>query len=232
MSRSAASPRVFQQLYSPRCPSPLGLPPFTPHIAFQETPASAPAERHYIQRSAEPTGHLRYPTEPRRPPGLTGGSTKRCRAPPPAPLNLDSEHHPAASVQLPSAPATDGGGNNNAQTTQQLGREEIPAPQKSPTPSSSSSLSLYSSESVKKKKFSIGVIQEEREQEEQEDREEKQKGGFCSCLAFTSLFGGTKPKPDKILAPREPSSTEPAPTPQMVQTRHRPPPLVIAPRDR
>jgi len=183
-----------------------------PFGAFPKTPEMY----YYLQKSAEGAGHLRFPPEARRP---LAGATQRCRAPPPAPLSLDSQYHPAAALQPPSAEKGD-----NGQTLQPQSTQEMQVP-KSPTPSSTSSLSLYSAESAKKS-FPIGVIQEEEE-------ERRKGGGFCSCFTFKALFGiKSKSKPNSILAPREPLAKEPAPVPQMVQTRRRPPPLAITPIDR
>jgi len=203
MSRSAASPRILQ-LYSPRRPSPLGLPP---HTVFHDVPCSAypkTPEIYYIQQS-EITGHMRFPPEARRP---LAGDTQRAR---PAPLSLDTQHHPAA-VPLPST--------GNGQTLQPHGTQEMRVPP-SPTSSSTSSLSLYSSDSAKRS-LSIGVIQEEGEQEE------KRKGGsFCLCFNFSALFG-VKSKPNKSLAAQDQViAAEPAPAPRMVQVRRRPPSLVL-----
>ena len=215
-------------------------------MVLQDLPSSAfpktPEMYYYLQKSAEGAGHLRFPPEARRP--LAGG-TQRCRAPPPAPLSLDSQYHPAAALQLPSV-QKGGGGNDNGQTLQPQSTQEMQVP-KSPTPSSASSLSLYSAESAKKS-FPIGVIQEEEEEEER-----RKGGGFCSCFSaspgfsvfhdnligiillvgFKALFGiKSKSKPNSILTFREPLAKEPAPAPQMVQTRRRPPPLAITPIDR
>lgn len=194
-------------------------------MILQDLPSGAfpstPEMYYYLQKSAA-EGHLRFPPEARLP--LAGG-TQRCRAPPPAPLSLDSQYHPAAALQLPSA-QKGGGRNDNGQTLQPQSTQEMQVP-KSPTPSSASSLSLYSAESAKKS-FPIGVIQEEEEEEER-----RKGGGFCSCFSFKALFGiKSKSKPNSILAPREPLAKEPAPAPQMVQTRRRPPPLAITPIDR
>jgi hypothetical protein len=160
MSRSAVSPRVFQP-YSPRRPSPLGLPPFTPR-GSQDVPCSAypkTPERYYLQHhSAEPTSHgMRFPPDVHR-------RTQRTRASPPAPLSLDSQYHPAALVvQLPSI----------EETVQPHSTQEMRAPP-SPTPSSTSSLSLYSTESAKK---SMEIGQEE------EGKGRKKGGGFCLCFS-------------------------------------------------
>jgi len=208
MSRSAVSPRVFQP-YSPRRPSPLGLPPFQPQ-GSQDIPCSAypkTPERYYLQHYSEPTSHgMRFPPDVHR---RTASSTQRTRASPPAPLSLDTQYHPAAIVHLPSI----------EETLQPHAKQEMMRAPPSPTPSSTSSLSLYSAESAKK---SLEI------REEGAGKESKNGGGgFCLCFNFSVLFG-TKPKPNKILAPQaQVLSAEPAPAPQMVQTRRRPPSLVL-----
>jgi len=213
MSRSAVSPRVFQS-YSPRRPSPLGLPPFTPQGA-QDIPCSAypkTPERYYLQHYSEPTtGHgMRFPPDVHR---RTASSTQRTRALPPAPLSLDTQYHPAAMVvHLPSI----------EETLQPHSTQEMRAPP-SPTPSSTSSLSLYSNESAKKS-LEIG--------EEGEGKGRNKGGGFCLCFNFSALFGTKSNKPNKILAPQAQAqalAAEPAPAPQMqmVQPRRRPPSLVL-----
>lgn len=138
-------------------------------------------------------------------------STQRPRASPPAPLSLDAQHHPAF-VHLPSI----------EETLQPHATEEMRVPP-SPTPSSTSSLSLYSADSAKKS-LEVG---------EEEGGERKKGGGggggFCLCFNFSALFG-TKSKPNKILAPQAQAqvlAAEPAPAPQMVQPRRRPPSLVL-----
>jgi len=206
MSRSAVSPRVFQ-LYSPRRPSPLGLPPLAPHMGSQDVPCSAypkTPERYYHQHS-EPSSHgMRFPPDVHR------RSTQRARASPPAPLSLDSHYHPAAIVHLPSIEET-----LYPHDTQEMMR--VPP---SPTPSSTSSLSLYSAESAKKS-LEIG------EEGEGGGKKKGGGGGFCLCFNFSALFG-TKSKPNKILAPQvQVLAAQPAPAPQMVQPRRRPPSLVL-----
>ena len=183
MSRSAAaaaatsSPRIFQ-LYSPRRPSPLGLPPLAPHVVFQDAPEFSAypmtPEIYYIQQSEVTTTTtgppMRFPPEARRP-----GDTQRVRAPPPAPLRLDAQNHPAAG---------------NGQTLQPPGTLDMRVPP-SPTPSSASSLSLYSTDSTSaKKSLPMGVIQEEAEGE-QGERRKSGGGGFCLCFSaflFYLLF--------------------------------------------
>ena len=189
MSRSPASPRVLQ-LYSPRCPSPLGLPPLAPHMAFQDAVSYSAfpktPERYYIQHSEGLTpgsgsaGRHRFPPDHRP----RAGATQRARALPPAPLSLDTQHHPAA-IPLSSSTVRNRGGGGGAsslgQTVQPDAAQEMRVPS-SPTPSSTSSLSLYSSESAKKS-FPNGV-----NQDQQEEREDKRKGGFCMCFsAFIPL---------------------------------------------
>jgi len=141
---------------------------------------------------------MRFPPDVHR----RTGSTQRARASPPAPLSLDTQHHPAAIVHLPSI----------EETVQPHTSQEMRVPP-SPTPSSTSSLSLYSSESAKKSR------------EDGEGGERKKSGGGGFCLCFT-LF---RSKPNKILAPPQVQvlAAEPAPAPQMVQTRRRPPSLVL-----
>lgn len=168
-----------------------------PCSAYPKTP-----ERYPLQQS-EPSSHgMRFSPNVHRP---LGSNTQRARAPPPAPLSLDAQHHPAA-VQLPSI----------EQTLQPNATQEMRVPS-SPTPSSTSSLSLYSSDSAKK---SLEVIQEEEEGEERK----KGGGGFCLCFNFSAIFG-TKSKPNKTQEPV--LAAEPAPAPQMVQPRRRPPSLVL-----
>jgi len=207
MPLSAVSPRIFQ-LYSPRRPSPLGLPPLAPHsMGSQDIPCSAypkTPERYYYQHYSEPTSHgMRFPPDVHR-----RTSTQRARASPPAPLSLDSQYHPAAIVHLPSI----------EETLQPHATQEMMSVPPSPTASSTSSLSLYSAESAKKS-LEIG--------EEGKGGERKNGGGgFCLCFNF-SLF---KSKPNKILAPQaqvQVLAAEPAPAPQMVQPRRRPPSLVL-----
>jgi len=211
MSRSAVSPRVFQP-YSPRRPSPLGLPPFTPQ-GSQDVPCTAypkTPERYYLQHYTESTttSHgMRFPPDVHR-------RNAQRKASPPAPLSLDTQYHPGAIVHLPSI----------EETLQPHATEETMRVPSSPT-SSTSSLSLYSAESAKKT-LEIG--------EEGEGNQSK-KGGrgggsFCLCFNFSALFG-TKSKPNKILAPQAQQAqvlaAEPAPAPQMVQPRRRPPSLVL-----
>jgi len=214
MSRSAASPRIFQ-LYSPRRPSPLGLPPLAPHTGSQDIPCvssgsayypKTPERYYYLHNSVEPTSHhgmIRFPPDVHR-----RTSIQRARASPPAPLSLDVQHHPAAFLHLPSI----------EETLQPDLEMRVPP---SPTPSSTSSLSLYSAESAKKT-LEIGEVEEK--------KGGGGGGGFCLCFNFSALFG-TKSKPNKILAPQVQAvqvlAAEPAPAPQMVQHRRRPPSLVL-----
>jgi hypothetical protein len=240
MSRSAVSslvsPRVFQ-LYSPRRPSPLGLPPLAPHYDSQDIPCSAypkTPERYYYQHSeSTPTSRgMRFPPDVHR------RTPQRARASPPAPLSLDTQYHPAAAAvhHLPSI----------EETLQPRDTQEMRVPP-SPTPSSTSSLSLYSAESAKKSS-EIG------KEGEGGGSKKGGGGGFCLCFSaflfylfyslyvsiillpffflypdFSALFG-TKSKPNKILAPQlqaQVLAAEPAPAPQMVQHRRRPPSLVL-----
>ena len=170
MSRSAVSPRVFQP-YSPRRPSPLGLPPFTPQ-GSQDIPCSAypkTPERYYLQHYSEPTtSHgMRFPPDVHR---RTASSTQRTRALPPAPLSLDAQYHPAAViVHLPSIEET-------LQPHSTSTQEEMHAPP-SPTPSSTSSLSLYSNDSAKKS-LEIGE-----EGKGKEGNKGGGGGGFCICFS-------------------------------------------------
>ena len=138
MPRSAVSPRVFQ-LYSPRRPSPLGLPPLGPYSGSQDVPCSAypkTPERYYYQHSESTSSGMRFPPDVHR------RTPQRARASPPAPLSLDAQYHPAAVVvHLPSIKET-----LQSHDTEEM-RVSMPS---SPTPSSTSSLSLYSAESAKK----------------------------------------------------------------------------------
>lgn len=170
MPLSAVSPRVFQ-LYSPRHPSPLGLPPLAaPH---QDVPCSAypkTPERYYLQHYSEPTSHgMRFPPDVHR---RTTSSTQRTRASPPAPLTLDSHHHPAAFVHLPSITETSQPPSHTTTT-----QETMRGPP-SPTPSSTSSLSLYSADSAKKN-LEIGV---------EGEGNDKKKGGGGFCLCFSAFL--------------------------------------------
>jgi len=170
MSRSAASPRPLQP-YSPRRPSPLGLPPLAYHSAFQDGPYSAFPR---IPEEFEATSHMRFVPEVRCP--LAGGTRSRA---PIAPLTLDTQHHPIV-VQQPNNTGVDGRRNGNGQTLQPPATEEMRMPPPpSPTPSSASSLSLYSAESVKKS-FSIEAIHEA--------EEERRKGGCGFYACFSAFF--------------------------------------------
>jgi hypothetical protein len=144
----------------------------------------------------------------RFPPDIHRRNAQRTRASPPAPLSLDAQYHPASIVHLPSI----------EEMLQPHAEQDTMRAPPSPTPSSTSSLSLYSAESAKKSL-------------ENEEGKERKKGGggggFCLCFNFSALFG-TKPKPNKILAPQvHVLAAEPAPAPQMVQSRRRPPSLVL-----
>lgn len=178
-----------------------------PCSAYPKTP-----ERYYYQHYSETTAShgMRFPPDVHR-----RTSTQRARASPPAPLSLDTQYHPAAIVHLPSI----------EETLQPHASEEMRAsvPPSPTSTSSTSSLSLYSAESAKKS-LEIG------EEGEGEGRKKGGGGGgFCLCFNFLALFG-SKSKPNKILAPQAQAqvlAAEPAPAPQMVQPRRRPPSLVL-----
>ncbi|KAF8799061.1 hypothetical protein BYT27DRAFT_7201971 [Phlegmacium glaucopus] len=209
MSRSAHSPR-FLLPYSPRHPSPLGLPPLAHHTAFQDEPCNSAIPK--TPEPSEATGHMRILPEARRP--LAGGTQRPTRAPPPAFLTLDTQYHPPTS-QPPDSVA-DGRERSYGQTLQPPATEEMRVPP-SPTPSSTSSLSLYSADSAKKSFSIVGVIYDREEEEEEEGGRKGVGGGFFACFSnFTALFS-KKSKPKKILAPRE-LDTPPTSGRQMVQT--------------
>ena len=188
MSRSAASPRGLQ-FYSPRRPSPLGLPPLSAHdmgshdripcnTAYPKTP-----ERYYFQFEPTSSSHhlhgMRFPPDAHCP---LGNNTQRAgsRAPPPAPLSLDTQHHPAAAVvHLPSIEQT-------LQQQQPHATQDMHVPSSS-TSSSTSSLSLYSSDSAKRS-LPMEVIQEEEEEEEEEGRKKGGGGGGGFCLCFSAFL--------------------------------------------
>jgi len=202
MSLSAASPRGFQ-LYSPRHPSPLGLPPIAPpdiRSAYPKTP-----DKYDHRKQYQPTpgyGSMRNP--------LGTSSHRATRAPPPAPLYLDAQYHPAA-IQLSSID----------QTLQPPATPEIRV---SPSPSvtSTSSLSVYSDDSAQK---GLSVIREEQEGEEVKKGVGDSGRGFCLCFSFSALFGAkSKSKPTKVQP--QVIATEPAAAPQMAQPRRRPPSIV------
>jgi len=210
MSLSAASPRGFQ-LYSPRRPSPLGLPPIvSPDIIRSAYPKTPDRYGYGHQQQSEPTpgyGSMRFPPDLQP---LGSSSRRPARAPPPAPLNLDVQDHPAA-IQLSAI-----------EIEQTLQPHATPEMRVSPSPSftSTSSLSVYSADSAPKR---MSVVREE---------EEAKKGGgestrgFCLCFNFSALFGANSNKSKLTKAQPQVISAEPAPAPQMVQTRRRPPSIV------
>ncbi|KAF9477712.1 hypothetical protein BDN70DRAFT_93188 [Pholiota conissans] len=205
-ARAVPSPRP-RQPYSPRCPSPLGLPPMgfpplAPHVAFQSPSYPITPERP-VQPKGPSETRVPFPPEAHRP---LAGSQRR-RSQPPAPLKLDDQHHPPTRIQYP-------------ETAQPRAMHEMSERRSasSPTPSDTSSLSLYSAESVHKN-FPVEV---NNHSQEQGDAEEKPPSWFCGCINFRALFGGSKSKQNKILAPPAPTVS---PVPQMVQTRRRPTPL-------
>jgi len=208
-ARAAPSPRL-RQPWSPARPSPLGLPPMgfpplAPHVAFH-----SPSYPFTPQRPIQPKGpseiKVSFPPEARRP--LAGTQRPRSQAVPP-PLTLNTEDHPPTQLQRPA-------------TAQPGSVPEMHVSPPSPTPSDTSSLSLYSADSVTKK-FPIDVVGQKQQEEEQE---EKPPALFCGCINFKAWFGSrSKAKQQKILGP--PAPAVPAPAPQMVQVRRRPPPLNI-----
>jgi hypothetical protein len=166
-ARAVPSPRP-RQPYSPRCPSPLGLPPMgfpplAPHMAFQSPSYPVTPERP-VQPKGPSETRVPFPPEARRP--LAGA--QRPRSQPPAPLNLDNPHHPPTQPQ-PGA-------------THEMS-ERRPS---SPTPSDTSSLSLYSADSVHKN-FPIGVVNQE-----QAEAEEKPPSLFCGCISACSVLFVTR----------------------------------------
>jgi len=202
LSRAAPSPRLLQP-YSPRRPSPLGLPPLgfnpplAPHIAFQSPSYPLTPERH-IQPKGPSEARVPFPPEARRP--LAG--TQRPRSQPVLPpLTLNNQYHPPTQPQQP--------GTTQPGSKQGMSMHVSPP---SPTPSDTSSLSLYSADSVNKN-FPIDVVRNQQE-------EEKPPALFCGCINFKSWFSSKKAKEKRILGP-----PVPAPPPQTVQVRRRPPPL-------
>jgi len=165
-ARAAMSPRL-PQLYSPRRPSPLGLPPMgfqplAPHMAFQSSPSYPKTPDRTIQPKGPPETRVHFPPEARRPPA---GTTQRPRSQPPPPaLTLNTQHHPPTQPQ----PATAQPG-----ATQEMSMRSPP----SPTPSSTSSLSLYSADSVTKN-FPIETVNKQ-----QQYAEDKRTGIFCGCIS-------------------------------------------------
>jgi len=169
-TRAVPSPRLLQP-YSPRRPSPLGLPPLgfppepplAPHLAFQ-----SPAYPKTPDRSIIPKGpseiRVPFPPDARRP--LVGAQRRRSHSNLP-PLDLNDENHPPTQ---PRCPATAQPGSKQDMTM-------VLSPP-SPTPSDTSSLSLYSSDSTKKR-LSMDMGDEESQQEEND----KPPGVFCGCFS-------------------------------------------------
>jgi len=204
-ARAAPSPRLLQP-YSPRRPSPLGLPPLgfpplAPHMAFQSPSYPITPERH-IQPKGISEARVPFPPEARRP--LAGAQRPRSQQAPP-PLTLNTQYHPPTQPQLP----------DTAQPRSKQGMSTVVSPP-SPTPSDASSVSLYSADSVSKN-FPIDVVKEN-----QQEEDEKPPSLFCGCINFKAWFG-SKAKENKILGPPAPPVAEPAP--QTVQVRRRPLPL-------
>lgn len=222
-AQAQASPRP-RQPYSPRCPSPLGLPPtgpppLAPHLAFTGYSYYPTTPDRPVQPKGPSESRVVFPPEARRP--LAGA--QRPRSQPPPPLSLNDPQHPP--TQLPRTAHPNVGEHEMTQRRSQ-----------SPTPSETSSLSLYSAESVYKN-FPVNATNH---QQQRQEEEEKPPSLFCGCfsmsfiktmwytlvsnpdkLDFKALFG-SKPKQNKIIAPPAPAR---APAPQMVQTRRRPSPL-------
>lgn len=173
-ARAAPSPRP-RQPYSPRCPSPLGLPPIgvpplAPHMAFQGANYYPATPDRPVQPKGPAETRVPFPPEARRP--LAG--SHRPRSQPPPPLTLNDPYHPPTQMQQPK-------------TTHGVPDHEMSnrRSSSSPTPSDTSSLSLYSAESVTKN-FPVNV--ENRRQQEEE--EEKPPSLFCGCfsaLSFSSV---------------------------------------------
>ena len=165
-ARAAPSPRLLQP-YSPRRPSPLGLPPMgfpplAPHMAFLSPPYPATPDRHIQPRGPTET-RVPFPPEARRP---LAGKTQRPRSQPVLePLTLNTPHHPPTQPQH-TGPTQPG-------VKQDMTMRVSPP---SPTPSETSSLSLYSAESTKN--FPIDVV--DQKQREEDDRSPSL---FCACLS-------------------------------------------------
>jgi len=199
-ARAAPSPRL-RQPWSPARPSPLGLPPLAPHVAFQSFSYPLTPERP-IQPKGPSEAKVSFPPEARRP--LAGTQRPRSQAAPP-PLTLNTKDHPPTRQPPPTA--------------QPISTPEMIVSPPSPTPSDTSSLSLYSADSVTKN-FPIDVGGQKQQEEE------KPPSLFCGCINFNAWFGSkSKSKKNRILGP--PAPPVPAPAPQMVQVRRRPPPLNI-----
>lgn len=170
-ARAAPSPRL-RQPWSPRHPSPLGLPPMgfsplPPHMAFQAPLAYPVTPERPIQPKGPSDTKVPYPPEARRP--LAGTQRPRSHAVPP-PLNLNTIDHPPTQSQ-------------HAATAQPLSMPDMLVSPPSPTPSETSSLSLYSADSVHKN-FPIDVVQN------QQQEEEEKPALFCGCISTSiiSLF--------------------------------------------
>ncbi|PPR00124.1 hypothetical protein CVT26_008904 [Gymnopilus dilepis] len=202
-ARAAPSPRL-RQPWSPRHPSPLGLPPIgssplPPHVAFQSFTAYPVTSERPFHPKGPPDTKIPYSAEVRRP---QAGTQRQKPYVVPPPLSLNSPDHPAIQAQ-------------HAATAQPLSKPDMLVSPPSPTPSETSSLSLYSGESVHKN-FPIEVANQ-RQQEE----EEKPPSLFCGCFNFKAWFGSkTRAKEKRILGPPAPAAA-----PQMAQVRRRPPPL-------
>lgn len=171
-ARAAPSPRP-RQPYSPRCPSPLGLPPIgvpplAPHMAFQGPSYYPTTPDRPVQPKGPVETRVPFPQEARRP--LAG--SHRPRSQPPPPLTLNEQYHPPTQMQQPKT--THGGPDHEMSNRRSAS---------SPTPSDTSSLSLYSAESVTKN-FPLNVENRRQQQEE----EEKPPSLFCGCFSALSFF--------------------------------------------
>ncbi|PPQ79149.1 hypothetical protein CVT25_002882 [Psilocybe cyanescens] len=206
-ARAAPSPRLLQP-YSPRRPSPLGLPPLgfppapplAPHIAFQGPSYPLTPERH-IQPKGPSESRVPYPPEARRPLAGTQSQSRPRSQPVLPPLNLNSEHHPPTQAPQPKYPGT-------AQPAAKQEMTMVVSPP-SPTPSDTSSLSLYSAESITKT-FPVEVAQQMQKMQQEED--ERPPSLFCGCINFKGWFGSSKKaKERKILGPPVPPVPQPAP---------------------
>ncbi len=176
-ARAAPSPRP-RQPYSPRCPSPLGLPPIgvpplAPHMAFQGPSYYPTTPDRPVQPKGPVETRVPFPQEARRP--LAG--SHRPRSQPPPPLTLNEQYHPPTQMQQPKT--THGGPDHEMSNRRSAS---------SPTPSDTSSLSLYSAESVTKN-FPLNVENRRQQQEE----EEKPPSLFCGCFSALSLLFNTPP---------------------------------------
>jgi hypothetical protein len=176
-ARAAPSPRLLQP-YSPRRPSPLGLPPMgfpplAPHMAFVSPPYPKTPDRH-IQPKGPTETRVTFPPEARRP---LAGTTQRPRSKSVlAPLTLNTQHHPPTQPQYNGATQPQYSG-----STQPGPKQDMAISPSSPTPSETSSLSLYSADSVNKN-FPIDVVDNKQEEEE------KASGLFCACISVSPIF--------------------------------------------